>query len=92
MSNIFEYFHSFFEYFYIVFEYFRMFSNVFERFLHELARLMRKSALLIEILTHLRTNLRIWCEKSAHLIDGNPARINTGDSHTSHEWFDRGFD
>jgi len=50
-SNIFEYFHS-------VFEYFRMFSVRLERFLHELARLVRKSALLIEILTLLRINLR----------------------------------
>jgi hypothetical protein len=37
-----------------------LFLNVFERFLHELARLMRKSALLIEILTLLRINLRVW--------------------------------
>jgi len=61
-SNIFEYFYIVFEYFISVFEYFRTFSNVFERFLHGLARLVRKSALLIEILTHLRINLRIWFE------------------------------
>jgi len=45
-------------YFSNIFEYFQTFSNVFERFQNKLAHLMRKSALLIEILTHLRINLR----------------------------------
>ena len=47
---------------------FRIFSNVFERFLHELARLVRKSALLIEILTHLRINPPA-ADKLAPMID-----------------------
>jgi hypothetical protein len=60
LSNIFKRFYTNFEYFGTFFANFRKFSNVFERFLHELARLMRKSALLIEILTLLRINLRVW--------------------------------
>jgi len=60
-----------------------MFSNVFKRFQKKLARLMRKSALLIEILTHLRKNLRIWfyphlpiLPKMASLSNQTP-RFNT---------------
>ncbi len=50
-SNIFKRFTQ-------LFERFQSFSNVFNRFQKELAHLVRKSALLIEILTHLRINLR----------------------------------
>ncbi len=58
----FEYFQLFpivSHYFSNIFKRFRTFSNVFKRFVFKLARLVRKSALLIEIRTHLRINLRI---------------------------------
>ncbi len=74
-SNIFEYFHSVFEYFVSVFEYFQTFSNVFERFQNKLAHLMRKSALLIEILTHLRINLRHFIPFEKGLIEKIPSHL-----------------
>jgi len=61
LSNIFNRFYTFFSLFYTFFQTFRNFSHFLTVFKHELARLMRKSALLIEILTHLRINLCVWC-------------------------------
>jgi len=61
LSNIFNRFYTFFTHFYTFFAIFPNFSTFFDVFKHELARLMRKSALLIEILTLLRINMRVWC-------------------------------
>jgi hypothetical protein len=56
LSNFFNRFHTFFSLFHTFFQIFLQLLTVFNVFKHELARLMRKSALLIEILTHLRIN------------------------------------
>jgi hypothetical protein len=59
-SNIFNRFYTFFSLFHTFFQIFRNLSHFSTVSKHELARLVRKSALLIEILTLLRINLRVW--------------------------------
>ena len=59
LSEFFKRFYTFFSLFHTFFQIFRKFSHFLTVFKHEHARLMRKSALLIEVLTLLRINLRV---------------------------------